>query len=66
MTTISEIKKKPINVSGQPEEMFQAYHILQKVISLLEIDTPNEVILEIISECRSEHGQDLPPGWVQL
>ncbi len=64
--TISEIKKKPIYVSNQPEEMFQSYYILEKVIEMLKSGASNELILEIITECRKEHGPDLPPGWVSL
>ena len=64
--TISEIKTMPTSVSNQHESLFQSYAVLRKVISLLEVDTPSEVILEIITECRSEHGEDWPVGWVRL
>ena len=63
---IEEIKKMPINVSCQPESVFQVYHVLNLAIKLLESNVPHAVILSIINECRSVHGEDWPFGWVRL
>jgi EAL domain-containing protein (putative c-di-GMP-specific phosphodiesterase class I) len=54
---INEIKKFPRNISNNHESCYQSYQLLQKVLHLLQQNTPHSVILEIIEECLSECGE---------
>jgi hypothetical protein len=51
---IGEIKKFPRSIDNTHESCYQSYQILQKVIHLLNQNTPTSVISEIIEECLSK------------
>lgn len=51
-TDIQHIQKKPIVHENIHESIFKSYHILEKVVRYLELNTPNEVILELIAEMK--------------
>lgn len=65
--TISEIGYMPttIELPNQKihESVLRSYNIMQKVVDLLRLKTPHEVIIELIEEMTSRDGRRfIPPG----
>ena len=49
-----DIRRLPTSLDMTHESVYRSYHILEKVVELLNKETPPAVILEIIEDLRSE------------
>lgn len=49
--SIEDIQAMPTVIENNHESLYRAYHVLDKVRGLLNLNTPAEVIIEIIHEC---------------
>ena len=66
--TLNEIRQKPTTIdTGENsrrvhESILRSWHIVEKIKELLELNTPAEVILELIEDLKSARGVDFEIG----
>ena len=63
--TIKQIMSMPVSIkadmyrdgcSGYHESLLQSYHLLDFALDLLRRGTPGDVVIQIVEQCRDEHG----------